>query len=134
MPFNCHRTDRSAYYMCWNGETYESRAVFQVSDVYTKKITLDKAVPGTSQGLSTNKVYETGIYFDQNTGRVFYASNRPVFQVDGWRHTLRPWTSHKLYDLAQRVNRERQALKDTFAEVCCSRLSRDTLLHIFRFC
>ena len=135
MPFNCQRyTDRSAEYVSWNGEKYVSLLVFQVSNVYTKCITLDEAVPGTWEGSFTHKVYGIGIYFDQETGQIFYASNRPVFQVDGCRYTLMDWTSHKLYDLAQKTNRERQALKDAFAELCSSKLSPDVLCHIFRFC
>ena len=36
--------------------------------------------------------------------------------------------------LAQRVGRERQALKDAFAELCGSKLSLEMLHHNFRFC
>ena len=42
--------------------------------------------------------------------------------------------SHRLYDVAQRVGRERQALKDAFAELIGNRLSLEMLHHIFRFC
>jgi hypothetical protein len=135
MPFDCPiYSDRKAYYAIWTGETFDDTAVFQVSSAYIKSVKLDQPVPRTLNYTLASWVYGIGIYFDQETGRIFYASNRPVFQMRYDPPTDRLWTSHRLYDLAQKNDRERQALKDAFAELIGNRLSLEMLHHIFRFC
>ena len=135
MPFNCQRfPDRLADYAFWNGETYENRVVFQVSNAYIGYIRLDEAVPGALVEADNVYIFGTGIYFDQETGQIFYASNRPVFHPKSTIYERMVWTSHRLYDLERKNDRERQALKDAFAELCGPRLSLEILHHIFRFC
>ena len=108
--------------------------VFQVSNAYIRFIRLDEAVPGALVDAERSWIFAVGIYFDQEMGQIFYSSNRPVFDRRARLCDVMDWTSHRLYDLAQRVDRERQALKDAFAELCGAKLSLDTLRHIFRFC
>jgi hypothetical protein len=135
MPFDCQLfSDRRAYYPCWTGEAFESMAVFQVSESYIKSVNLNTPVSGTLRHRKVPWAYGVGIYFHQETGRIFYASNRSVLRMRYDPSSDWLWTSWRLYDLAQKNDRERQALKDAFAEVCGSRLSIDALRHIFRFC
>jgi hypothetical protein len=137
MPFCSDDFTHRYQLLCWNGERYVHREVLQVSNVYTRYISLDSAVPGTIVGQSwTMEVYGTGIFWDPVSREILYVSKRQVFKQINDLHSvyIQMLTGHKLYDLARKIDRERQALKDAFAELIGSSLSLDTLRHIYRFC
>ena len=137
MPFRSIDFNHRHQLLYWNGERYVHRDVMEVGDFYTRQIILDIAIPGTIVDKSwTIQIYGTGVFWDPLTGEILYVSKRQVFKQLSDCHStyVQMLTSHKLYDLAQKINRERQALKDAFAELIGNRLSLEMLHHIFRFC
>ena len=134
----------------WNGSRYTFRCVMVVNRLYTRRVWAKQHLR-TAQCLALHEA--TVICVDIRTNEMIYVSKDALLGCWStphmrWDHTV--WVppppsyfededefctlSHRLYDVAQRVGRERQALKDAFAEVCGSRLSLEMLHHIFRFC
>ena len=135
----------------WNGSTYTFRCVMVVNKEYTRRLWARQHLRGVALCFALHEA--TAICVDIQTNELIYVSKDALLGC--WSHHLRRWdhtvwvppppawfeddegfctVTHRLYDVAQRVGKERQALKDAFAELCGSRLSLDALRHIFRFC
>lgn len=103
----------------WDGSGYKIRQILLVHQ-YTKS-TIDAAGNFTRNGIRG--------CFDIEANEMIYVPYSATFTA-----TFSTMLSHRLYDVAQRVDMERNALKQAFAECCANRLNRDVVEFVFRFC
>ena len=105
------------FLISWNGEDYDYTDVLILSNEYSH---LPKPYGEES---FICKVY------NPVTQTILYAPNTVVHC-----NMIHLSLNHRLYDLAQRKNEERKAIKDAFAQCLSKKLCDDIVGYILRFC
>ena len=103
----------------WDGHAHRIRRVLIVNR-HTMGTTFDS---GHYMGPGT------WACFDVQSEEIIYVSYSALFTSK-----LSSKLSYRLYNVAQRVDQERKALKQAFAQYCANKLNRDVIEIIFRFC
>ena len=127
----------------WNGEQFEVRDVFVVTTAITNNV--DFNLPPEHPQYNNwyghvATLWGIGAGYDPARQSIVYGA-LDMFLVPGGtpeadrdlQHELAQ-LSHRLYDVTQRVDRERRALKNAFAQCVNRVLNDDAISYILRFC
>ena len=127
----------------WNGEEFEVRDIFIVSTLITRVV--DVILPPDHPDYRNNLAHvatswNTGAAYDPLRQTIVYGTLESFLLPGGTPEADRDLQheisrlSHRLYDVAQRVDHERRALKNAFAECVKNVLHDNAINYIFRFC
>jgi hypothetical protein len=127
----------------WNGEQFDVRDTFTVTTSITRDV--DVNLPPEHPGYNNNLAHvatswSIGAAYDPVRQSIVYGTLEMFLRPGGTpeadrdlQHELAQ-LSHRLYDVTQRVDRERRALKNAFAQCVNRVLNDDAISYILRFC
>ena len=127
----------------WNGEQFDVRDTFTVTTLITRDV--DVNLPPEHPEYNNNLAHvatswSIGAAYDPVRQSIVYGTLESFLLPGGTPEADRDLQheiaqlSHRLYDVAQRVDHERRALKNAFAQCVDKVLSSDAISNIFRFC
>ena len=127
----------------WNGEQFDVRDIFTVTTSITRDV--DVNLPPEHPGYNNNLAHvatswSIGAAYDPVRQSIVYGTLEMFLrpggtpEADNYLQYELAQLSHRLYDVAQRVDHERRALKNAFAECVKNVLNDDAISYIFRFC
>ena len=127
----------------WNGEQFDVRDIFAVSTLITRDVNVN--LPPEHPEYNNNLAHvatswNIGAAYDLVRQSIVYGSLESFLLPGGTPEADRDLQheiaqlSHRLYDVAQRVDHECRALKNAFAECIKNFLHDNAISYIFRFC
>jgi len=127
----------------WNGEQFDVRDIFNVSTLLTRDVDID--LPAIHPKYNNNLAHvatswSIGAAYDPVKQSIVHGTLEMFLLPGGTpeadsdlQHEI-ALLSHRLYDVAQRMDHERRALKNAFAECVKNVLNDDAISCIFKFC
>lgn len=124
----------------WNGEEFEIRDVYTVSTTITNEIYMPMPPEHPEYNMYIGHLkphFGIAAMYDPVRSTILYTALQTVLRPGGDDNYLQmelAEQTHRLYDVAQRVDRNRRAIKDAFAKCVEDVLCDDLIWYIFRFC